>query len=87
MRGWMAGLKHVMPSFHLGVVQADLLEHSDPLLYVYSIFHYLNCVFMCCFSLTMAMTEMTLNREAVDGSTVRCHFFLLGEAGGDFTMP
>ena len=66
----VASFKQLVPASHLRVIQADLLEHSDPLLYVYSIFHNLNCSFMCCFSLTMAMTEVTLNCEAIDGSTV-----------------
>ena len=36
---WVTCLKHLMPLFHLRVVQANLLEHSNPFVYVHLVLH------------------------------------------------
>lgn len=39
VRGGVLRLKDLVPLFHLGVVQADLAKHRDPLLHIDLIFH------------------------------------------------
>ncbi len=39
----VAGLEELVPPMHLGLVQADLLEHGDPFLYVHMVLHMRIC--------------------------------------------
>ena len=71
----VAGLKHLVPFFHLRVVQADFLEHGDPLVYVHLIFH-MFFAFSALFNCVAAMTKGSLKCEPIDGSTLRFIFFL-----------
>ena len=66
MFGWMARLKEAMPLLHLLLVQSDLAEHGDPVVYLHSFVHVLSSYAF--FGSVMAMTVPTLNCEAVDGS-------------------
>jgi hypothetical protein len=42
--GWVAGFEQFVPPLPLRLVQADLLEQGDPLVYVHIVFHMSICI-------------------------------------------